>query len=150
MSEFLDKLNQLEEQLKKEEANGKRTDSTVVTNRGNSTGSGGSSSICKATPDCSGVVGSGSNGVLCGKVSKETLNKDNGKEKKIMITAKAAAEDLDAIEVSGVTDGVKVVRAIKVLIKFLSTMRSNQLLTDNEKVAIQKANANRKPEEKAA
>jgi len=29
-------------------------------------------------------------------------------------------------------------------------MRSNQLLTDNEKVAIQKANANRKPEEKAA
>jgi len=57
---------------------------------------------------------------------------------------------LEDIEVADVTDGVKVVRAIKVLVKFLSTMRSNQLLTDADKSAIQKAKANRKPEEKKA
>jgi len=148
MSEFLDKLNQLEQQLKEEEVHGKRADSSVVTNRGNSPRSSSGDSICKATPAGSGDVGSRSSGVLRRQVSQETLSKDNGKEKKIMITAEAAAKDLEEIEMSGVTDGVKIVRAIKVLVKFLSTMRSNQLLTDTDKVAIQKAKANRKPEEK--
>jgi hypothetical protein len=148
MSEFLDKLNQLEQQLKQEEAHGKGTDSAIVTNRGNSPRSSGDDSVCKATSVGSGNVGPRSSSVLRGKVPQETLSNDIGKEKKIMITAEAAASDLKAIEESGVTDGVKVVRAIAVLVKFLSTMRSNQLLTDNDKLSIQKAKVNRKPEVK--
>ena len=56
-----------------------------------------------------------------------------------VITVDGALKDLEAIEVSTVSDGVKVVRALKVVVKFLSTMRSNQLLTEEEKVNIRKA-----------
>ena len=61
-----------------------------------------------------------------------------------MITVEAALKDLEAIEQEAVDSGSKtVVKAIKVLVKFLSTMRSNQLLTDEEKVNIRKAKETR-------
>ena len=65
-----------------------------------------------------------------------------------MITVEGALKDLEAIEISDVTDGIKMVRAIKVLIKMLSTIRSNQLLCETDKIRIQKAKAERKPEVK--
>lgn len=68
-----------------------------------------------------------------------------------MITVEGALSDLEAIEKETdpkVTPDVKVIRALKVVIKFLSTMRSNQLLTDEAKIAIAKAKAERKPEAK--
>ena len=126
MNNFLKKLDELESILKKEESNGRS----------------------------SSVVSSSSGSVHRIQDSKEkgnSVNKDNLKEKQ-MITVEDALKDLEAIEASAVTDGIKVVRAIKVLVKFLSTMRSNQLLTDADKVAIQKAKVERqnKPVTKVA
>jgi len=67
-----------------------------------------------------------------------------------VITVEGALKDLEAIEAEATDAGAKsVVKALKVVVKFLSTIRSNQLLTDVDKVRIQKAKAERKPEVKA-
>jgi hypothetical protein len=61
-----------------------------------------------------------------------------------MITVEGALKDLEAIEQEAGDSGSKaVVKALKVVVKFLSTMRSNQLLTEGDKVSIQKAKAER-------
>ena len=61
-----------------------------------------------------------------------------------MITVDGALKDLEAIETEATDAGAKsVVKALKVVVKFLSTIRSNQLLTDVDKVRIQKAKADR-------
>ena len=66
-----------------------------------------------------------------------------------MITVEGALKDLEAIEVEATDAGAKsVVKALKVVVKFLSTIRSNQLLTDVDKIRIQKAKAERKAETK--
>ena len=52
-----------------------------------------------------------------------------------MITVEAALKDLEAIEQKA-GEQKYIVQAIKVLVKFLSTMRSNQLLTEADKVAL--------------
>lgn len=65
-----------------------------------------------------------------------------------MITVDGALKDLEAIEKEAGDAGSKaVVRALKVLVKFLSTIRSNQLLTDEEKMIIRKAKEARKEKE---
>jgi len=67
-----------------------------------------------------------------------------------VITVEGALKDLEAIEAEATDAGAKsVVKALKVVVKFLSTIRSNQLLTDVDKVRIQKAKAERKVEVKA-
>ena len=67
-----------------------------------------------------------------------------------MITVEGALTDLEVIEKDlTITSDVKIIRALKVVVKFLSTMRSNQLLTEQDKVGIKKAKAERKPEVKA-
>ena len=67
-----------------------------------------------------------------------------------MITVEGAIKDLELIEAEATDAGAKtVVKALKVVVKFLSTMRSNQLLTEQDKVGIRKAKAERKPEVKA-
>ena len=67
-----------------------------------------------------------------------------------MITVEGALKDLEVIEKDlTITSDVKIIRALKVVVKFLSTMRSNQLLTEQDKVGIRKAKAERKPEVKA-
>jgi hypothetical protein len=68
------------------------------------------------------------------------------KEETKLITVEGALKDLEAIELSDVSDGIKIVRALKVITKLLSTIRSNQLLTETDKIRIQKAKAERKPE----
>jgi hypothetical protein len=149
MNNFLDKLNQIEQQLK-EETNGQQAGRNVSENRGHSSGSSNGVSNNKDKSNSDSSNGSRGGDVFHRGIFRQIeLNNVTGKEK-VMITAEAAATDLEDIEKLGVTDGVKIVRAIKVLVKFLSTMRSNQLLTDADKVAIQKAKATRKPEEKKA
>jgi hypothetical protein len=55
-----------------------------------------------------------------------------------MITIEAVNSDLDKIEKENSTISVKfIVAVVKVVMKFLSTMRSNQLLTEKDKVDIQ-------------
>jgi len=67
-----------------------------------------------------------------------------------LITVEGALTDLEVIEKDlTITSDVKIIRALKVVVKFLSTMRSNQLLTEQDKVGIRKAKAERKPEVKA-
>ena len=66
-----------------------------------------------------------------------------------MITVEGALKDLEVIEIEATDAGAKsVVKALKVVVKFLSTMRSNQLLTEEDKVRIKKAKEERKPEQK--
>jgi hypothetical protein len=68
--------------------------------------------------------------------TEEIANKVERRIKKV-ITVEAALSDLEALEKdTTINDTVKFLRAVKVLIKFLSTMRSNQLLTDEAKKKI--------------
>jgi hypothetical protein len=66
-----------------------------------------------------------------------------------MITVEGALKDLETIEIATDDSGAKaVVKALKVLVKFLSTMRSNQLLTEQEKGNIRQAREVRAAKEK--
>lgn len=54
-----------------------------------------------------------------------------------MITIEAVNSDLDKIEAENSTINVKfIVAVVKVIMKFLSTMRSNQLLTETDKTEL--------------
>jgi hypothetical protein len=65
-----------------------------------------------------------------------------------MITVEGALKDLEVIEKEATDSGAKaVVKALKVVVKFLSTMRSNQLLTETDKLDIKKAKAAREAKE---
>lgn len=65
-----------------------------------------------------------------------------------MITVEGALKDLEVIEKEADDAGAKaIVKALKVVVKFLSTMRTNQLLTDEEKRAIAKARKERQAKE---
>lgn len=83
---------------------------------------------------------SGSSNSIRSSISSENgknINKDFKKGGVTMITVEGALKDLEAIEKEATDAGVKsVVKALKVLVKFLSTMRSNQLLTEQDKVRI--------------
>jgi hypothetical protein len=62
-----------------------------------------------------------------------------------MITIEAVNTDIDKIESdTTLTDIQKLIRVIKVVMKFISTMRSNQLLTEEDKKSLKL----RKKEEK--
>jgi len=61
-----------------------------------------------------------------------------------MITVEGALKDLEALEAKATDNSTKIVVAVaKVLVKFLSTMRTNQLLTNEEKLNIRKAREER-------
>jgi len=76
------------------------------------------------------------------------INKVTEKGGKGMITVEGALKDLEVIEKEANDTGAKaVVKALKVVVKFLSTMRTNQLLTDEEKIAIAKARKERQAKE---
>jgi len=77
-----------------------------------------------------------------------------------LITIEGVLEDLDGIEKGEyqgkklVTESEKLIATVRVIMKFLSTMRSNQLLTEEEKINLAKERrlrqkAERKPEVKA-
>jgi hypothetical protein len=65
-----------------------------------------------------------------------------------MITIEDALKDLDALITDAVKEGntvaVYYLKAQKVLLKFLSTMRSNQLLSEDDKkrISVEKAKRN--------
>jgi len=79
----------------------------------------------------------GSNNVHSISVHKEVITNAKEREVKAMITAEGADKDLTVIENETKDEGAKaIVKALKVVVKFLSTMRSNQLLTEADKVRI--------------
>ena len=115
---------------------------SVFENRSHIGRSDNHNSVHKTTPNTSNIVGSRSSDLLCGRILQEAGKLINVAEKggNTMITVDGALKDLEAIEKGTEDVGSKaVVQAMKVLVKFLSTMRSNQLLTDEEKVNIKKA-----------
>lgn len=62
-----------------------------------------------------------------------------------MITVSGALSDLDQyIEEATDVNAKAIIKSIKVLAKFMSTMRSNQLLTEEDKVQIKKEKKDRK------
>lgn len=87
-------------------------------------------------------------GSICVSVNQE-INKVNKREEKVMITVEGALKDLETIEKEATDNGSKaVVKALKVIVKFLSTIRSNQLLTEAEKLEIAKVRKERQNKEK--
>jgi hypothetical protein len=77
------------------------------------------------------------------------INNVIGKGGKGMITVDGALKDLEAIEKETNDEGSKaVVKALKVVVKFLSTMRSNQLLTEDDKKRIGAEKAKRQATDK--
>jgi hypothetical protein len=75
-----------------------------------------------------------------GSNGKVEINNVIAKGGNRMITVEGALKDLEDIEKEAEDSGSKaVVKALKVVVKFLSTMRSNQLLTETDKVGIRKA-----------
>jgi hypothetical protein len=65
-----------------------------------------------------------------------------------MITVESALSDLEAIEKEAIGDAKAIVKALKVVVKFLSTIRSNQLLTELDKAKIRTAKDARVAKEK--
>ncbi len=62
-----------------------------------------------------------------------------------MITIEAVLSDIDKIESdASMSDTRKLIQVIKVVMKFMSTIRSNQLLTESDKQELKlKKNANK-------
>jgi len=61
-----------------------------------------------------------------------------------MITVEAVLSDIEKIEKDeGMSEQKKLFAVVKVIMKFLSTMRSNQLLTEDEKKRIATERAKR-------
>ena len=67
-----------------------------------------------------------------------------------MITREGALDDLKKLEEGQDKDNVAkvVIEVTRILVKLLSTIRSNQLLTEEEKIIIRKAKETRKPVQK--
>lgn len=91
----------------------------------------------------SGINSSRSGGLFVSKeIRKGVINVSlkGGK----MITLEAALKDIDAIVAKTTDEGVKaVIKTLRILTKFISTMRSNQLLTEKDKEEIRKSKAER-------
>ena len=81
----------------------------------------------------------------------DTAKKRNSviiKGENAMITVAGALSDLDQyIQEADDINAKAILKGFKTLVKFLSTMRSNQLLTDVDKVRIQKEKETRKEKE---
>jgi len=88
--------------------------------------------------------------------NKEINNKNSKKGGKGMIGIEGALSDVDDVVSKGIykdretkteiklnTDLEKIGAIVKILLKFLSTIRSNQLLTEQDKVEIKKKKAER-------
>jgi hypothetical protein len=136
-SEQLDRKEK-ELNLKKEEINETKS---VPKNRSNSGRSNNSNSISQTTSSPDNSTGNRSGDLFRGRIFSKTRPINNSKKGgSSMITVDGALKDLEAIETEATDAGSRaIIKALKVLVKFLSTMRSNQLLTDEEKVAIKKA-----------
>jgi hypothetical protein len=123
---------------------------SVSKNRSDSSRNNNSVDSSKYTPNTSNSVGSGSRNLFRGRVSEENRSINNVKKGgSVMITVDAALKDLEVIEQEAKDEGAKaVVKALKVVVKFLSTIRSNQLLSEDDKKRIQAEKATRKTEVK--
>jgi len=87
--------------------------------------------------------GNGS-GLSLSKERGKSINNVTAKGGNRMITVEGALKDLEDIEKGADgADAKAIVKAFKVVVKFLSTMRSNQLLTEADKVGIRKVKETR-------
>ena len=125
--------------ITKEDTNGQESTWTLSTSGVDSGRSNNSISNGNSTSTSSNSIGCRSGDLFHRKISKE-INNVTEKGGNGMITVEGALKDLEVIEKEAGDSGSKaVVKALKVVVKFLSTMRSNQLLTEEEKINIRKA-----------
>jgi hypothetical protein len=125
-------------------------DQSVRQDRSNLSGSSNSSRIGKTAPSNDFDTGSGSSSVLRGRVSEKAgqLTKVE-RRTNLMITREAALDDLEQLEKEATDASSKImVKVAKIIVKVLATIRSNQLLTDEDKARIKTARAEKKPEVK--
>jgi hypothetical protein len=149
MSDWKKDLDNKVKQLNLEKG-GKDEIKSVSTNRSISSRSNNSISSSKDPSSSSNSVSDRSSSLFRRRISEKTGQINNVIEKggKGMITVEGALKDLEAIEKEAGDSGSKaVVKALKVVVKFLSTIRSNQLLTEPEKVAISVARKERQAKE---
>jgi len=150
MSDWKEQLNNKEKELKlgKEEV-----DEVKSRSQNRSSSSRGINSISdnkNTTPD-SNSIGSRSRDLLRRRIPERTgqINKDIKKGGKGMITLEAVLSDIEKIEKDdNMSEQKKLFAVVKVIMKFLSTMRSNQLLTEEDKKRIATDKAKRAVENK--
>jgi hypothetical protein len=129
--DWKEELNKKSEELQKEENNGQIIPHSSVSSRSNNR------------------IDSNVRGL---SLHTQKINKVERRESKV-ITYEAVESDLnDIINGKGKyanlkTDLEKQIAALKVVMKFISTMRSNQLLTEGDKVEIKKRKAERDAKE---
>jgi len=124
--------------IKKEEAHEDKSDNK---NCGNNNRSSNSNCNSKNASDTSNNSSNRSSNIFRRGISEKAgqINKVKDKGGNKMISVEDALKDMEVIEKEATDVGSKaVVKALKVMIKFLSTMRSNQLLTEPEKIEIAK------------
>jgi hypothetical protein len=134
--------------IQKEETNGQETVRILPSGGVGSGRSNNSIGSNKNISNSSNSIGSRSSNVFRGRISKE-INNVTEKEETKMITVEGALSDIDKLIEEATQAGDKVavylLKAQKVMIKFLSTMRSNQLLTEDDKKRIAADKAKRGP-----
>lgn len=147
MNDWKKDLDKKAQQLNiKEETDGYKTNRSISTNRSNSSGSDNNIVIHQNTSSTNITANSRSSDLVRGKETKQ-INTRGGKE--TMIGIEGALSDVDDVVSKGIytdrdakkeialtTDLEKLGAIVKILLKFLSTIRSNQLLTDADKVII--------------
>ena len=93
--------------------------------------------------DNDGTRNSSTNNIPVRIIRKLTIEREVNQ----VITVEAALGDLDKIAKNVELDSTsKIIEAVKVLVKMLSTVRSNQLLCEEDKVKIREAKAKRNQE----
>jgi hypothetical protein len=137
--------NKVKELNIKEVNDGQNTDRSLSSNRRNSVRSNSHDIISNKASDSNRSEPDRSSSILRRSVSKEINNANRKGGEKIMIGLEGALQDIDSIlkgryydreikkEVEVKTNLEKIGAIAKVFLKFLSTMRTNQLLTEEEK-----------------
>ena len=98
----------------------------------------------------SNIIGSRNDNRSSRNVHKLSIHKEINNDKKkeeLMITKEAALEDLEKIDVNAPV-GKVIVEVGKVIVKVLATIRSNQLLTEEDRVRIKEIRVKRDTEKK--
>jgi hypothetical protein len=148
MNDWQQDLEDKFKNITKEAANGDAANRAVYPIRRDSGRSDNGNSVRSTAPSSSNSIGSGSSDVLRRTVSQQVTTKVE-RRTNLMITREAALDDLEKLEKEATDEASRMlVKVAKVLVKVLATIRSNQLLTDEDKTRIKAARAEKKPEVK--
>ena len=123
MSEYLDKLNQIEKQIK-EEANAKGQSNSQSSRNHSSSNNDGA--VRKSTPDTHNSTGSVGSSLVRGRLFQKAgeVTKDE-RRNKVMIPSKGLFDDYNAIDKENISAAEKVWKYIPKLLKVILNTRTN-------------------------